>query len=60
LPERLQMFNLSSAQGARFAEIVTEMHERIQRLGPSPIRVARANRAAAAEHPYTPDRGESR
>jgi len=37
-PERLEMFNLSSAEGTRFAEIVTEMHERLTRLGPSPLR----------------------
>jgi F420-non-reducing hydrogenase iron-sulfur subunit len=59
-PERLQMFNLSSAEGPRFAEIVREMHERIQKLGPSPIRLARANRAAATEPRFTPTRGESR
>ena len=37
-PERLEMFNLSSAEGTRFAEIVTEMNERIAQLGPSPLR----------------------
>lgn len=37
-PERLEMFNLSSAEGGRFAEIVTEMTERLVRLGPSPLR----------------------
>jgi coenzyme F420-reducing hydrogenase delta subunit len=37
-PERLEMFNLSSAEGPRFAAIVTEMHERLLRLGPSPLR----------------------
>ncbi len=37
-PERLEMFNLSSAEGARFAEIVTEMTARLNRLGPSPLR----------------------
>ena len=37
-PERLEMFNLSSAEGARFAEIVTLMSERLARLGPSPLR----------------------
>ena len=37
-PERLEMFNLSSAEGPRFAEIVTTMTERIKRLGPSPLR----------------------
>lgn len=37
-PERVEMFNLSSAQGARFAEIALEMTDRIKALGPSPIR----------------------
>ena len=37
-PERLEMFNLSSAEGPRFAAIVTEMHARLMRLGPSPLR----------------------
>lgn len=37
-PERLEMFNLSSAEGSRFAEIATEMNERITKLGPSPLR----------------------
>ena len=36
--ERLEMYNLSSAEGARFAEIVTEMTARLVRLGPSPLR----------------------
>ena len=37
-PERIEMYNLSSAEGTRFAEIVTQMNERIARLGPSPLR----------------------
>jgi coenzyme F420-reducing hydrogenase delta subunit len=37
-PERLEMFNLSSAEGTRFAEIATIMVERVQRLGRSPLR----------------------
>ncbi|MBN1516517.1 hydrogenase iron-sulfur subunit [Candidatus Sumerlaeota bacterium] len=37
-PERLEMYNLSSAEGGRFAEIVTGMSERVTRLGPSPIK----------------------
>ena len=37
-PERLEMFNLSSAEGTRFAGIVTEMSGRLARLGPSPLR----------------------
>ncbi|BBO89769.1 hydrogenase iron-sulfur subunit [Desulfosarcina ovata] len=36
-PERVQMFNLSSAMGPRFAEIASEMTEKIKALGPSPI-----------------------
>ncbi len=34
-PERTEMFNLSSAMGGRFAEIVEEMTERIKKLGPT-------------------------
>jgi coenzyme F420-reducing hydrogenase delta subunit len=36
--ERLEMFNLSSADGPRFAEIANEMTERIKAVGPSPLR----------------------
>ena len=32
--ERLEMFNLSSAMGSRFAEIAREMTERIRAMGP--------------------------
>jgi coenzyme F420-reducing hydrogenase delta subunit len=39
--ERLEMFNLSSAMGGAFAEIVQTMTERIKKLGPSPLRQAR-------------------
>ena len=35
---RIEMFNLSAGMGGRFAEIVTEMDERVRALGPSPIR----------------------
>jgi len=40
-PERLEMYNLSSAEGTRFAEIVTEMSRRLNTLGPSPLRPER-------------------
>lgn len=33
-PERVEMFNLSSAMGGRFAQIVEEMTKRIKELGP--------------------------
>ena len=35
--DRLEMYNLSSSEGPRFAQIATEMTERIRELGPSPI-----------------------
>ena len=37
-PERVAMYNLSSAQGQRFAEIAAEMVETVTALGPSPVR----------------------
>ncbi len=40
-PERVEMFNLSSAEGPRFAQIVTEMTTRLASLGPSPLRPVR-------------------
>ncbi len=45
-PERLEMFNLSSAEGPTFARIVDEMAERIKQLGPNPLR---SDREAAPE-----------
>lgn len=37
--ERLEMYNLSSAMGPRFAEIAKDMTEKIKQLGPSPVKV---------------------
>ena len=37
-PERVRMFNMSSAMGRLWAEAVTEMDETVRRLGPSPLR----------------------
>ena len=42
-PERLEMFNLSSAEGPRFAQIVKEMSDRIEPLGLSPLNVEETN-----------------
>ncbi len=36
--DRLEMFNMSAAMGQRFAEVATEMTERIRKLGPSPVK----------------------
>jgi F420-non-reducing hydrogenase iron-sulfur subunit len=40
-PDRLQMYNLSSSEGPRFAEIAREMTEKIRAMGPSPIKQAK-------------------
>ncbi len=37
-PERVEMYNMSSAMGPRFAEVATEFTERIRALGPNPAR----------------------
>ena len=36
--ERVAMYNLSAGQGPRFAEIAREMTEKIEKLGPSPLK----------------------
>jgi coenzyme F420-reducing hydrogenase delta subunit len=33
---RLEMYNLSSADGRRFAQVMREITERVRKLGPSP------------------------
>lgn len=43
-PGRLEFFNLSAAQGPRWAEICTEFTGRISSLGPSPIWFALQNK----------------
>ena len=40
-PERVAMYNLSSAMGQRFADIANEMTEKIRNLGPNPIKLAK-------------------
>jgi coenzyme F420-reducing hydrogenase delta subunit len=46
-PERVQMYNLSSAMGPRFAEIATEITEQTRQIGPSPLNgVAKSKKAA--------------
>ncbi len=37
-PDRVEMYNLSSAQGQRFAQIAQEMTQKIRALGPSPVK----------------------
>src|SRR3974390_1700075 len=49
-PERLEMFNLSSSEGPRFAANANEMAERAFKLGPSPVR-QKAREAWLAQQP---------
>ncbi|RLB13947.1 MAG: F420-nonreducing hydrogenase [Deltaproteobacteria bacterium] len=44
--ERVQMYNLSSGEGPRFAQYAIEMTERIKELGPTPLRKAKQRKAA--------------
>jgi F420-non-reducing hydrogenase iron-sulfur subunit len=37
-PERVRMFNMSSAMANRWAAAVTEMDDTVRKLGPSPLR----------------------
>ena len=48
-PERVAMYNLSSAMGPRFAEIAREMTEKIRALGPSQVRVFHDSRVRSSE-----------
>jgi coenzyme F420-reducing hydrogenase delta subunit len=43
--DRIVMYNLSSAQGQRFAEISREMTEKVRQLGPNPAKRGRAKAA---------------
>jgi len=49
-PERLEMYNLSSSEGPRFAAIAQEVAEQAFKLGPSPMR-SEAREAWLAEQP---------
>ncbi len=44
--ERVQMYNLSSSEGPRFAEIALEMDAKICKLGPNPIKKSKKSKAA--------------
>jgi coenzyme F420-reducing hydrogenase delta subunit len=49
-PERLEFFNLSAAQGPRWAEICTEFTNRINAIGPSPIWLALRKKKESTEN----------
>lgn len=43
--ERVQMYNLASSEGLRFAQFAIEMDEKIRKLGPNPIKLAKSKAA---------------
>lgn len=43
--ERVQMYNLSAGEGPLFAEYAVEMHEKILKLGPNPLKLAKKKAA---------------
>jgi coenzyme F420-reducing hydrogenase delta subunit len=45
--DRLEMFNMSAGEGAKFAAAADEMTERIRKLGPSPLRGSSAELESA-------------
>ena len=45
-PERVEMFNMSSADGPLFAQRANEFTERIRKLGPSPVKTGKKAPAA--------------
>lgn len=44
--DRVQMYNLSSGEGTRFAEFAVEMTQKIKDLGPNPLKRAKEKIAA--------------
>jgi len=38
-PDRVRMFNMSSAMGRQWAEAVTEMDDQVRKIGPNPLRM---------------------
>jgi F420-non-reducing hydrogenase iron-sulfur subunit len=48
-PERLMLKWVSSAEGPRFAKVVTEFVEKIRSLGPSPLRSKKLEAAPLEE-----------
>ena len=47
-PERLEMVYMSAGMGYRFAQVATEITEKIRELGPSPIKSAEACKSEQA------------
>ena len=57
--ERVAMYNLSAAQGQRFAQIAREMTEKIRQLGPSPVKAGSRVKGQGAGEKTPPDKEAS-
>lgn len=44
-PERVEMYNMSAAEGPRFVLVATEFTDRIKELGPSPFTLSKTQSA---------------
>jgi F420-non-reducing hydrogenase iron-sulfur subunit len=44
--DRVQMYNLSSSEAPQFVRFAKEMTERIKKMGPNPIKLAKKKKAA--------------
>lgn len=44
--ERVQMVNLSSGEGPKFAQVAMEMTEKIREAGPNPLKIVKEKNAA--------------
>src|SRR5665811_1844733 len=62
-PERVEMYNMSSAMGVKFAEVATEFTQRIKELGPNHVKREGVSPHAAARKALggvaMPDKAES-
>jgi F420-non-reducing hydrogenase iron-sulfur subunit len=47
--ERLEMYNMSAADGPRFVKVANEMTERIKTLGPNPVKRFRVTNSLLKE-----------
>ena len=48
-PDRVRMYNLSAGEGAKFAEFTNEFVDEVEKLGPSPINLARSKGSTESE-----------
>ena len=44
--DRVEINNMSSAEGAKFANFASEVTEKIQKIGPNPLKTAKAKKVA--------------